>query len=190
MNTKGIYFALFAAALLVAGMAGAEPIKGWQVAGSAPANYDFGTEHTEGAAHSKSAFIAAKSAKPYGYGTLMQMILPDSYRGKRLRLTARIKTANADHAQLWMRIDGPNQKMLGFDNMDSHPVTGTTGWKRYEVVLDVPESSIAIAFGIFLNGGGKMWADDFRLEPVGKDVAVTGSDLDLRKAPTNLDFDQ
>ena len=189
-KTKIACAMLFAAALFAAGPACAEPIKGWFISGSAPANYEFGTERIVGTASSKSAFIAAKSAKPDGFGTLMQMILPDSYRGKRLRLSARIKTANADHAQMWMRIDGPDQKMLGFDNMDSHPVTGTTDWKRYEVVLDVPDNSVAIAFGIFLNGAGKMWADDFKLEPVGKNVAVTGSNADLRKTPSNMDFDQ
>ena len=182
--------ALLAAGLFAGAATAAGPIKGWFTAGSAPANYDFGTEHTDGSAHNKSAFIAAKSVKPEGFGTLMQTVLADSYRGKRLRLSARIKSANADHAQLWMRIDGSNQKMLGFDNMDSHPVTGTTDWKRYEVVLDVPDNSVDIAFGIFLNGGGKMWADDFKLEPVGKDVPVTDTDAALRKTPTNMDFDQ
>jgi hypothetical protein len=191
MKTKmRIACAVLAAVSLFAAALAAEPVKGWFTAGSAPANYDFGTEHTEGTAHNKSAFIAAKSTKPEGFGTLMQMVVADSYRGKRLRLSARIKSANADHAQLWMRIDGPDQKMLGFDNMDSHPVTGTTDWKRYDVVLDVPDNSVDIAFGIFLNGGGKMWADDFKLEPVGKDVPVTAMDTDLHKGPTNMDFDQ
>ena len=71
-----------------------------------------------------------------------------------------------------MRLDGV-KRMLGFDNMDGRPVKGTTGWKRYEITLDVPESAVNIAFGFFVIEKGKAWADDFLLEAVGKDVPPT-----------------
>ena len=58
-----------------------------------------------------------------------------------------LKTSEVTKAQMWMRVDGANTKILSFDNMDSRPVRGTTSWTRYEIVLDVPADSIDIAFG-------------------------------------------
>ncbi|MDE2500874.1 MAG: hypothetical protein KGL56_11855, partial [Alphaproteobacteria bacterium] len=125
------------------------PPKGWFVTGSAPRDFVFGTEKCT---NGKCAFIKAKTDTPSGFGTLMQEIAADKYIGKRLRLSAMLKTDDANHAQLWMRMDGADGKMLGFYNMDDRPVTGTTDWKRYSVVLDVPEGTQDIAFGMFLNG--------------------------------------
>lgn len=159
------------------------PPKGWYMTGTAPQQFIFGTEKC---AKSKCAFIKARNDSPSGFGTLMQMVGADRYLGKRLQLSAMLKTAGADHAQLWMRMDGPKSEMLGFYNMDDRPVTGTTDWKRYSVVLDVPDGTKAIAFGVFLNGKGALWIQDFKLDLVGKDVPVSISELP--KTPVNLDF--
>ena len=55
-----------------------------------------------------------------GFGTLMQSFKADAYRGKRIRLSAWMKTENAASAQMWLRLDG-TKSVLGFDNMDSRP---------------------------------------------------------------------
>jgi RNA polymerase sigma factor (sigma-70 family) len=86
-------------------------------------------------------------------------------------------------------VDGPDKKALSFDNMDSHPVTGTTGWTRYEIVLDAPPDSVDIAFGFFLKGSGKVWGDGFKLEKVDATVPVTFAGPPLPRAPVNLDFE-
>jgi hypothetical protein len=36
---------------------------------------------------------------------------------------------------------------LGFDNMSDHAVKGTTDWKMYSVVLDVPDDAKNIFLG-------------------------------------------
>ena len=113
----------------------------------------------------------------------------DEYRGGRWKLSARIRTADAHKAQMWMRVDGPGGTMKAFDNMDDRPITGDTGWKRYEIVLDVPADSTAVAFGFFLFGGGQVWADDFKLERVSESTPVTGKRQDRPPTPTNLDFE-
>jgi len=186
-NSAIVCAALLAAALspsFAAETAGGVP-KGCFVAGSTPQQFVFGTEKcTSG----KCAFIKAKVDAPTGFGTLMQIVAADSYLGKRLRLSAMLKTADADRAQLWMRMDGADSKILGFYNMDDRPVTGTTDWKRYSLVLDVPNGTNNIAFGVFLYGKGKVWAEDFRLEPVSKYVPV--SSTQLPKAPANMKFDE
>lgn len=165
--------------------------KGWIVAGSAPTDYEFGTDVEKSADGTKSAFIKAlPAAKGSGFGTLMQMFAADDYRGGRWKLTARMRTEDAAKAQLWMRVDGPDRKMNAFDNMDDRPVTGDSEWKRYEIVLDVAPDSVAVAFGFFLFGGGQVWADDFKLERVTTAVAVTAKGPQQAKNPTNLSFDE
>jgi hypothetical protein len=166
------------------------PAKGWFIAGSDPQDFDFGTERVAGAP-GKSAYIKSKTGSPSGFGTLMQTIAADNYRGQRLKLSALVKTQDAARAQLWMRMDGPDGKMVGFYNMDDRAVTGTTDWKRYGLVLDVPPTTVDIAFGYFLNGKGEAWATDFKLEPVGKDTPVsTFPNQPMPKAPVNMDFAQ
>ena len=177
---------------LIAGVslaASAAPPAGWMVAGNAPQDYEYGTE-VQPADGSRAAFIKSKPASEgKGFGTLMQMVGADEYRGGRWKLSARIRTADAHKAQMWMRVDGPGGTMKAFDNMDDRPITGDSGWKRYEIVLDVPADSTAVAFGFFLFGGGQVWADDFKLERVSESTPVTGKRQDRPPTPTNLDFE-
>lgn len=176
--------------LAVTELAGATPPPGWITAGNAPANYVFAVDTATPVSGSKSASITANpAATSSGFGTLMQMIAADDYRGSRLRFSGYLRTADADRAQMWMRVDGPNHQVLAFDNMDSRPVTGTAGWRQYDVVLDVPQNSVDIAFGFFLAGRGKAWGADFQLEEVGTAVPVTSRGPLLPRKPTNLNFE-
>jgi len=60
----------------------------------------------------------------------------------------------------------------------------------HDVVLDISSEASDIAFGYFLNGHGTVWAREFKLEPVGNDVAVSTFAQDSRpNPPVNLDFD-
>ena len=83
---------------------------------------------------------SSRSRRPKGdgFGTLMQMIAADDYRGGRWKLIrAHAHGRRARRRRLWMRVDGPDRKVNAFDNMDDRPVTGDSEWKRYEIVLDV-----------------------------------------------------
>ena len=183
---KTSLLALLAAVSLAASAA---PPAGWMVAGNAPQDYEYGTE-VQPADGSHAAYIKSKpSAEGKGFGTLMQMVGADEYRGGRWKLSARMRTADANKAQMWMRVDGPGNTMKAFDNMDDRPITGNSGWKRYEIVLDVPADSTAVAFGFFLFGGGQVWADDFKLERVSESTPVTGKRQDRPPTPANLDFE-
>lgn len=119
-----------------------------------------------------SALLSANTAHPHGYGTLIQGIRADLYRGKRLHFSASLRTEGvAQGAGLWLRLD--EQKGVHAWNMGAHPIKGTTGWRRYGYVLDVPADAQGMAFGSDLTGTGKVWLADVRLEAVGKGVPVT-----------------
>ena len=167
---------------------------GWFVAGSTPSDYDFSRDKTTAQNGHSSALIATKpGTTPTGFGTLMQIIDAENYRGARWRMTGYLKTSDVAKAQMWMRVDGPDRKILSFDNMDSRPVHGTTGWTRYEIVLDVPADSLDIAFGFLLiEGGGKVWGDNFSFEKVDSTVPVTSPATVAParpKEPINTDFE-
>jgi hypothetical protein len=167
---------------------------GWIKAGSHPAEYDMGldttTRHDGGKA---SGFIKATATELHGFGTLMQMAAPGEYRGKRVRFSGYVKSENVQSgwAGLWFRLDGPNQgEVLGFDNMQQRPIKGTTDWTRYEIVLDVPNTAAALAFGLLLNGNGQVWMDDLKFEVASSAVPLTGPFRGPRSAPQNLDFEK
>ncbi len=87
-----------------------------------------------------------------------------------------------------MRVDAQDQHAVSFDNMQDRAVKGTTDWKRYDVVLEVPEKSQKVAFGLLLGGTGQVWMNDLRFETVSKDVPTTELESRLPKQPVNLSF--
>jgi len=115
------------------------------------------------------------------------MCRAESFRGKRLKFTGYVKTRDvAGTANLWFRVDGENGQLLAFDNMSDRPIKGTTDWKEYSVVLDVPETATALAYGIFISGAGMAWLNDVQMIEVGSGVKSTATKLP--DAPQNLDF--
>jgi hypothetical protein len=185
---------LVGAALVVAmawspAQAGIGAPNGWFIAGSRPADYEIGAEHVAGSAGKQSAYIKAKpGAAGNGFGTLMQTVNAQDYSGQRVRLSARMKSEDASGFQMWFRVDGQG-KALRFYNMQDRPLTGTSDWKRYEIVLDVPAGSTSLNYGFFLQGGqGEGWADSVAVETVDKSTPV--SEFAPPRKPTNLNFDQ
>ncbi len=79
--------------------------------------------------------------------------------------------------------------------MQDRPIKGTTGWTKYEIVLDVPAKASILAFGALLSGTGEIWFDNVTFEVVGDAVKSTGSingstpDY-IQDVPTNLDFEK
>lgn len=155
---------------------------GWQGAGSAPLEYQFGTG-LEPDGDTILLIRAKANASSQYFGTLMQSHPPGRYLGKRIRLSARMKGDNVSALCLWLRVDGEKGEAepLTFYNMHNRPVRGTVDWKPYEIVLDVPKEAKLIAYGFFIQGGrGTAYMDKVTLQPVGNDVPVTGSSLHAR----------
>jgi hypothetical protein len=113
--------------------------------------------------------------------------MADNYQGKRVRFSAYVKANHVNTwAGLWMSMVGPAGKLLGYDNMQDRSIRGTSDWQKYEVVLDVPENSVYISYGVLVVGQGEVWFDDVQFETVGDDVPVT--DL-YHQEPLNLNFE-
>lgn len=165
--------------------------KGWFKAGSASSDYKMGVDESITFDGSKSAFIEADTAELKGFGTLMQSSSVEGYLGERIQLTIYIKTQDVSGwTGAWLRIDGGKNKALAFDNMKNRPIKKSTEWTKYTMVLDVPSSATKMAYGVLLNGNGKVWFDNLNFEIVDKNIAVT--DLyatKLQKKTENLSFE-
>jgi hypothetical protein len=185
--------AVVAAVLLlsIVAMAGDPLPDGWM--GGNTKDYDIGVDTKIFKEGGVAATIKSKSQSPENFGTIVQTFSAESYLGKRVRMSAYVKADNiTSWAGLWMRVDGEGKDeiSLSFDNMQSRPIKGTLDWKKYEIVLDIPQKSKSITFGILLDGPGQAWVDDFQFEVVSKDVPVTGmAGYTPRKEPLSLGFE-
>lgn len=104
------------------------PLPEWFKAGSYPQDFAMGADHHITHSGSASWTVQARNRETEGFGTLMQVFdASAAYRGQRLRLSGYLKTEAVETwTGLWMRVDGANNEMLSFDNMQNCSITGTT----------------------------------------------------------------
>lgn len=183
MNARTLAaLALISAAVSPVGAQGPDSIAGWRCSGTCAR--DTVVRH-EGLA---SAMV--RSSSQGGAGTLNQAMKPDAFRGKRVRYSAWVKTdsiSSAAGAGLWMRVDGADVgETLQFDNMFNRPIPALGDWTRHEVVLDVPEASSYLIWGLIVNGRGRAWIDDIRLDVVDQTISTTHRPGSEKHAPHDL----
>jgi hypothetical protein len=161
--------------------------QGWFLAGDDKTSYRVGLDRHVYFTGTASVFIEALR-ETYGFITVMQEFSPVDYLGKKVRLTGKVKSSEVSGwAALWMRVDQDSGKVTAFDNMANRPIIGTTDWSDYAIVLEVAANSEKLAFGIILNGLGKVWLNDVRFEVVDEKEPTTHSAL-TQDYPINLDF--
>ena len=177
---------------------------GWFSTGSKPGSYEMGIDRSAGQNSKNTGTLKSKETKIEGFGTLAQDFLPNKFLGKRIRLTGMLKTKDvSDWAGFWLRIDTKTPiKAVVFDNMHDrkidNSVIGTTDWKKYEIILDVPDNASNIAFGALLKGTGQIWFDNLNFEIVTLNIPTTGIEMETisstysspRNEPVNLDFEK
>ena len=144
---------------------------------------------------------------PDGFGGVIQIVKADAWRGQRIVMRSWMRTEDAGTGQMWLRIDA-DDGVLAMDNMDDRPVTGTTDWRLYEIVMDVPKKAALLVYGAFVVGAGRLLFDSVQILPApngsdkpkvttlykggemktprGMTYTPPGSALD---APANLDFE-
>jgi hypothetical protein len=179
--------------------------EGWTGPKRGTSDYEVGLDTRIMHGGKASAYLKPTTDQPRRFGTLSQRFAADQYRGKRLRMTAFVKSQDVeDRATLSMTVHGKEMTGLVWDNMYARPIKGSNDWKEYAIVLDVPADAAGateIVFGLYFRGKGQVWVDDFQFETVGQDVATTAMPAqpqkrqdaiakDLPMEPKNLDFEQ
>jgi len=158
-----------------------QPAADWGGGGN---GYELGIDEAVKRSGRSSGSIRSVGDSPGAFGTLTQGFQAAAYRGKRLKLSAQVKAEGIEkQSGLWLRVDGKRPAVLAFDNMEDRPIKGTADWKKYEVVLDIPEEAEEIYFGFLLAGKGRAWVDDITFEATGKGAAPAVSEAPPPRHP-------
>lgn len=169
-------------------------LKGWNLSGSHPFNYQMGIDRETFHKGQASGFLKSVTAESQEeFATMMQQFKAENYLGKRMKLSGFLKSKGVDgFCGLWMRVDNALQDVLQFDNMGNRPIVNDTEWNHYYIILDVPENSAIISFGVLLSGRGQVWIDELEFEEVSIDTPTTNIDYgcDLLDGPANLSFEE
>jgi hypothetical protein len=156
--------------------------RGWYLQGSNPKDFAAGLDLDQPYQGHASAFLKSKELRANGFGTLMQSIKAEHYLGKRVRLSGLVKSEEViGWAALWMRVD-KGTTVVAFDNMHNRAIKGTTGWRRYDIELEVPKDASGISFGILLDGSGEVWLNGTKFD------ALDAGERIVPETPVNLDF--
>jgi len=141
-----------------------DPTKHWFAAGDNPKQYTMETKDNV------NMIKYTSSEAPKGFGTYMNWRVPTEFLGKRLKMTGMIRTENVENwAGMWCRVDGEKEgETLDFDNMHDRPIKGTTQWKKYEIITNVPKNAQGISYGVLVTGKGTAYFKDINFEVIGE----------------------
>jgi len=121
------------------------------------------------------ARLVRDAGSPSKFGNLMAMLDAAPYRGKRIRLTSKMRLNAAEdgaRGQMWCRVDRPDRQMGDFDNMQDRPVTARR-WTRAVIELDVDADAEKLAIGWMAIGGATpLDVDDAVLRVIGDATPV------------------
>ena len=155
----------------------------WSVSGNT--GYDLAVDNTVAFSGNQSLRIRNTGASSPAFASAIQSFPLDAIFGSQVRLApgrhkrpvetegtdatgsrhihfaGYIKTSGMTRgwAGYWMRIDGPDNTVLGFNNMYDIGPSGTTDWNQYSFDLDVSPDAVDIYFGALQSGDGTAWFD-------------------------------
>ena len=112
--------------------------------------------------------IIARRSEFGAYLRLVHAPEIDAYIGRRVRVSAYIKSDDvvgsagviASASQMGQAVARSNRRDL------QPPVRGTLDWMRYSAELTVPAGADTLEMGVLLQGRGKVWIDDLKIEPI------------------------
>lgn len=141
-------------------------------------------DSTNAVSGKNSMLINVKEGESFGS---VAYKLPANFKGKKITLEGFMKYENVSDGfvGLLVRIDKDGQS-VGFDNMQSQKLQGTSEWKKHTVTIDFKENADEIYVAGILVGKGKAWFDNFKvtidgkpiesLKPVEKELSIIEKD--------------
>jgi len=154
-----------------------------------------------------SGVLASTTSEANVSGTLMQQARASAYSGRTIVFSAYLKTRDVSRGTgLWLRADAANGLVVAFKNAWSRSqvgqiLRGSTEWRKVELVIDVPSSAVALAYGVQMSGPGTVWIDHVRFEVRVTDAQAADAtpltvtynappQLESLGDPANLDFEE
>lgn len=130
-----------------------------------PLSYKFSVDATE--RHGGERSLRIDNTGPEIYGAIAQGLDARPWRGKVARLSAWVKTRDADDGGAVLTLLAlQTGATLAQNFMPDAPIKATTGWKRYTITLTLPANTDKVEVGAMLRGRGAAWLDDVELEIV------------------------
>lgn len=171
--------------------------QGWKAGGDRREYYDIGIDSSlrfKGAHPAVIRYRESSPAEATGFATFMQSFDADSFKGKRLCLSAFLKCEDCNGAvTLWLRADSHSKEAIAFDNLEEKgvahangPISGSVHWSQRRIVLDIPEAAERISFEFYVRGKGNGYGAGFSLEDVSQSVPTTVGARSGLDAPVNL----
>lgn len=154
-----------------------QPFKIWFIPENADRqNYEIYADVNIVKSGTRSASLKSNSdvINSEGKGTfLMQTIKAENFLGRKVRIVLWLKSQNTEDCSSWLRVEGEGMKITAQSNLNKNMLAGSFDWKRFEQVVNVPEGSQQITFGVGMRGKGQIWIDDIHFEEVGTNVPST-----------------
>ena len=148
---------------------------GWMVSGGARNAYEVRSDASTKRDGHATLHLAPIADTHGGYGNWMRNTDAAPYRGKRIRISAFVKSAGPlRRSDFWGRVQASSSPADGNGLVSAAiPIAPNADWKHAELIFDVPENGIMLQYGFGVAGGGSMWIDVATVEVVGLDVPVT-----------------
>jgi hypothetical protein len=133
--------------------------------------FETGVEKTDGAAGESNFIRSLTDGDPERQsGDLSRWLPADSYHGKRIRISTKLKTSAAGRAGCALAAWNDDRMLQSADGASR---SGSGNWQDCSVVMQIPDGATRLRIGFYLRGAGEVWADKFSLEEVGRDVPET-----------------
>jgi serine/threonine protein kinase len=154
---------------------------GWRFAADNRDSYEHGLDATVAVAGA-AAYLKSRRPDGDGFALLQQSIKPGPYLGKRVRVSASLRSTAIEGTGGLFFVTGADGEVT---NLLGLPLRGTNDWARHAVVFDVGVDAAELRVGFALRGSGAIWADDFAIEVVDEKTPLTRT---LPSGPVNLEF--
>jgi hypothetical protein len=153
---------------------------GWSAEQSTTGQYQAGVDRDFRYDGDPTLSLRSLVPHPSGNVEVIQAVTARQYRGRRVKLSAFLRSANGSAQGSILLRAGPTPAEAAFDHVSLY---GAGAWKKCELVLDIPMLSDRIEFGVRMTGAGTLWAARFSLEHVNRSVPLTQP-----TQPRNLDY--
>lgn len=154
---------------------------GWNASESIPGEYRVGVDHRVVHGGRSSLFLRSLRPEPKGYAVVYQIFSAGGFAGKRVRLAGFLRGERLAGSGAANVLAGDSNGAS--DATDRTSIAGTTRWRPFDIVIDVPGRAQSIQLTIVITGAGTLWADDFRFEIVSASIP-----LPERTQPQNMTF--
>ena len=153
----------------------------WVGGETQPHEFSISIDHRIVHSGRSSLLLRSIVPRPNGAVYVSQSFRAGTFRGKRVRLGAFLRPKDVtNQVFLYLTINRAGDSNPTFLKAET---SGTTRWKKYELVTDVPTDADSVTIALELRGPGTVRADDFSFSSVNRFVPLT-----QHLAPANLDF--